>query len=796
MTAHDAIQAERILRVETPLGPDVLLPERMELREGVGGLFEARVAVRSKEVALAPGDLIGRPVDVSLETAWGRRRTWNALCTELVEHPRLTRGLRSYRLVLRPAAWVMTQRSDARIWMGKTAVEVAETLLAEHGLPSPDVSGVVEPVEPHHYSVQWLETDWDYLVRRLEADGLWHWFRHEGGSPGSVSAVHRLHLANHQAGWRPGGEAPDGGDVRYSLGSADRNRIDRFVRTYAMRAGARAGRDWNFLTPSHTPEGTTPTLHALPRNGPLELFEYPSMGGWGPEGGASDGIDAARVEARSRLRMQATEADHERVEGGGDVRSLAPGRRFTPYDVANPDQVFEEHVATAVLHRVVDRSYETAQDEPDYACAFEAVPSRVPLTPHRTTARPRIDGQQIAVVAGPMGEEIHPDAHGRVKLWFPWDRRAAKDGTDTCWVRVAQSWAGAGWGAQTIPRIGMEVLVSYLDGDPDRPIVTGAVPNAQKTTPYELPRHKTRTVLRSNTHRSGDPDQFNEISFEDEAGREDLFLHAQRDQTTKVLNDQSANVGRHRVEHVGENASLTVQGNARERTHRNKSVAVGGVGFAMLGLIGPLMQAGGRLLSRGGAEAGAEPVAGMGGHLSGAAEAGAEVSSLLGWAGFRRSGRHRPDQGVEQAAAASALGAKVGALMMGRGTLTSFVERFRNDTVGLSRSEQVGLVKSTVVGNVQKTAVGKLKTLVVGEDYDYEARRSIFGRTTRHTLTAKERFVVSGPGGSITIDASGITIRTKHLKVRSPRVDFLSGSPDQTAALQSDKPFVEECRGK
>ena len=744
MTAHDAIQAERILRVETPLGPDVLLPERMELREGVGGLFEARVAVRSKEVALAPGDLIGRPVDVSLETAWGRRRTWNALCTELVEHPRLTRGLRSYRLVLRPAAWVMTQRSDARIWRDRTAVEVAETLMSEHGLPGPDVSGVVHPVEPHHHSVQWLETDWDYLVRRLEADGLWHWFRHEGGAPGAVAATHRLHLANHQAGWRPGAEAPDGGDVRYSLGSADRNRIDRLVRTYAMRSGARAGRDWNFLTPSYTPEGATPTIHTLPRNGPLELFDYPSMGGWGPEGGASDGIDAARVEARSRMRMQATEADHERVEGGGDVRSLAPGRRFTPYDVANPDQVFEEHVATAVLHRVVDRSYETAEDEPDYACAFEAVPSRVPLTPHRTTARPRIDGQQIAVVAGPMGEEIHPDAHGRVKLWFPWDRRAAKDGTDTCWVRVAQSWAGAGWGAQTIPRIGMEVLVSYLDGDPDRPIVTGAVPNAQKTTPYPLPEHKTKSVFRSNTHRSGDPDQFNEISLEDETGQENMFFHAQKDQTIRVLDTRAKRVDRDQVESVGRNKAIEVERNHQETIGGSMNLSVGSGGIGLFGLLGGIAAAGGQ-----DALAGSEAVGdkGVSGFVGNVAAVGAAVAAMTapGHGGFARAGNHRAVGGAEQASAASTLGGLLSSVMPMPGILTTVVERFRSDTIGLARTEQIGAYKNTSVGHTMTIHAGREFIINCGKSkfvMDADGNVTIIG--TKFNFSASGHVQING----------------------------------------------------
>ena len=582
MTSHDAIQAERILRIETPLGADVLLPERMELREAVGGLFEIAVAVRSKRMDLAPSDLIGKLVDVSLETAWGQRRTWNALVTELVAHPKLTRGLQSYRLVLRPEAWLMTQRSDARIWQDRTAVQVAETLCAEHGLAAPDVSGVVEPVEPHHYSVQWLEDDWSYLVRRLEADGLFFFFRHEGGSPGAVSATHRLHLANHQAGWRPGGEAPDGGDVRYSLGSADRNRIQRFDRTFRLRSGSRAGRDWNFLTPSHTPEGTTPTLHALPRNGGLELFDYPSLGGWGPEGG--------RV---GRHRRGPRGGAHQAAHAGHRGRPRAGrGRRRHPQPRAraalHPPTTWPTPTTSSrsTWPRRCCTRWWTAPTRRPRTSPTTPAPSR-PCRPgcrSRRTARrraPRIDGQQIAVVAGPPGEEIHPDAHGRVKLWFPWDRRARKDGTDTCWVRVAQSWAGAGWGAQTIPRIGMEVLVSYLDGDPDRPIVMGVVPNTQQKVPYPLPENKTRTVLRTNTHKGHG---FNELSFEDERGREEIYVHAERDMTRKIENHLTERVEAHKVTSIGGMELREVQLSDVQNIGMNMTMNVG------VGLVGTMVR--------------------------------------------------------------------------------------------------------------------------------------------------------------------------------------------------------------
>jgi type VI secretion system secreted protein VgrG len=570
IASADFIQAERILRVETPLGPDVLLPERMEIVEKISGLFELSIAVRSKRGDLSADELVGKLVDVSLETGMGLRRTWNGLVIGLSQGPAVTRGLRAYHLTIVPQHWLLSQKSDCRIWLDKTSVEVAQILMGEHGLLSPVTSGVIEPPKPQHYSVQFNETDLAYLTRRLEEDGLFYWFEHEGGAPGSVSATHTLHIAAHQAGYSDG---PDP-DVRFAMGSSDRNHISKFEKTFRFVPGKRAGTDWNFLTPSGVPEGDTPSLVKLPKNDQYELYEYPLIGGYGT-GSASEGIDNALVKQQSKLRMMAAEADHERIEGKSDVRTLSPGRRFKPYDVANPSNTFEEHVIYEIKHTARDRSYETNEGEPEYANTFTAIPSRVPSTPHRTTKRPRIDGTQVALVAGPAGEEIHPDEYGRIKLWFPWDRRAKKDGSDTCWVRVTQNWAGAGWGGQIIPRIGMEVMVTYLDGDPDRPVVTGVVPNPRQKVPYKLPENKTKSVFRTNTHKSKNWKRMNELTFEDEAGREEIYMHAQKDQCIHVENNRSKRIDQSQSESVGKHKTIDVGRHHKETIGGNMRVVIG-----------------------------------------------------------------------------------------------------------------------------------------------------------------------------------------------------------------------------
>ncbi|QXC48825.1 type VI secretion system tip protein VgrG [Agrobacterium salinitolerans] len=525
-SSSDFIQASRVLKVKSPLGEDQLLPERLTVEEGVSQLFDIRLTVRAKKEAVKPEELIGRLVDVSVEVQQGDgeegsgiRRPFNGLVTELHEGPPITRGMRSYALTIRPQMWLLSRRSDCRIWMDKTAVEIVETLFSEHGIPAPDTSGIISPPPAQHYSVQFNETDLDYLLRRFEEDGLFYWFSHEDGS-------HKLHVADSASGWLGPSPAAQGeGTVRLAQGSSDRNHINDWARRFSYVSGQRAGADWNFETPGMVPGTMTPSLVQMPDATKRELYEYPARI-----------RTVEEAERAQKLRTQAIEADHDRVFGSSTTRILEAGRRFTPYEVAHPEHAYEEHVIIRASHSIVDLSYETNSNEPEYRNHFEAIPARVPLTPHRSTKRPRIEGTQVAIVAGPEGEEIHPDQYGRIKLWFPWDRKAKKDGTDTCWVRVAQNWAGSTWGGQIIPRIGMEVMVAFVDGDPDRPLVTGVVPNARQTVPYELPANKTKSVFRTNTHKG---QGFNELRFEDEAFQEEIRITAQRDMNTIIHNNES-----------------------------------------------------------------------------------------------------------------------------------------------------------------------------------------------------------------------------------------------------------------
>ncbi len=702
MTAN-FIQAERILRIESPLGADALLAQKLTWREAISELFEGRVAVRSKNQDLQPADLLGKPVDVSVELGSGERRVWNAIVTGLMAGPRQTRALRHYELALRPDVWLLSQTSDCRIWMDKSALDIAVELLGEHGIATPVTDGVVGEVPKQHYSVQWNETDLAYLTRRLEEDGLFYWWVHEAGA-------HKMHIASHTAGY-VGGEK-----VRFAHGSTDRNHITRFETTFRYLPGSYSGGDWNFTTPSLVPGGKAPSLVSLPKNGNYEHYTYPMLAGYGSGSGASEGIEDGAVERAVKLRMQAQEAEHARVEGGSSVRTLAVGAKFTPYDVANPDNVFPAHVILAIEHSSIDTSYESVANQPEYENRFLAIPADVPATPSHHTARPRIDGTQVAIVAGPEGEEIHPDEYGRIKLWFPWDRRAKKDGTDTCWVRVAQSWAGGGWGAQTIPRIGMEVMITYLDGDPDRPVVTGAVPNTTQKVPYSLPANKTKSVFRTSSHKA---EGFNELSFEDEAGREEIFLHAQRDHRVHIENSRSKRVDNNQSESIGHNKSIEVGNNHHEI-----------IGGNMTLMVGP------NILQRG-------VTAAMG-----------VLRDKIGNLMTDKLGGFTDKLGI------------LSAVTMGEGNLVVGVGKNKAETVMVSSTEIVGGAKTTTVGGGYQLAVGGIRhdSVLMGAYEEVGQNKTVVVGKTFELVCGKT---------SIRMEESGkITIDAEHIIMTGKRIDL------------------------
>jgi type VI secretion system secreted protein VgrG len=275
--------------------------------------------------------------------------------------------------------------------------------------------------------------------------------------------------------------------------------------------------------------------------------------------------------------MEELTEDYETHTAAGTVRGLMAGCLFSLIDHPWANQN-KEYLVVSATHNLDSAGYESGvpgADDLTYGGSVEAIDAQVPYRSPRSTPKPLVQGPQTAVVVGPSGEEIWTDKYGRVKLQFHWDRYGESNENSSCWVRVAQVWAGKNWGAMHIPRMGQEVIVEFLEGDPDRPIITGRVYNADQMPPYELPANQTQSGIKSRSTKGGDTETFNEIRFEDIKGDEHMYIHAEKDQMTVVENDQAISVGNDRAEEIGRDRSLTVGRHKSEKVGDKKSIQVG-----------------------------------------------------------------------------------------------------------------------------------------------------------------------------------------------------------------------------
>ena len=513
------VQDDRILTIDTPLGPNQFLIESFSGREAISGLFSFQASVRSVDEGFEPRQLIAQPVTVSLRLQDGEYRSFNGYVESLSAGAAAARGQRHYRLNIVPWLWFLTRTSDCRIFQNQSVPDILQSIFAELGYGDHDFSRVGKACKPRDYCVQYRETDLNFVLRLLQEEGLYFTFRHE-------AKRHVLVVGFQTSGYSTGTEPT----LPFSTTSSDTNHVHEWQRRYAYQATAWARHDYNFETNRTSLLERTPTVSDYQQHPGHEYFDYPGL-----HDDKGDGSDA------TRLAMQAEEVERETVQAAGDCRSVAPGGRFTlsghPVEAENGS-----YVVLSVSHQATGSSYETgAQGGQGYANSFSCMPSKTPYVPRRTVMRPAIAGLQTAVVVGPAGSEIHTNDHAQVKVQFHWDRRGASNEHSSCWIRVAQSWAGSSFGSQVIPRVGMEVAVGFLEGNPDRPMIVGLVPNAETKTHLSLPGQMTQTSLRTASSPGGGG--YNEFTLEDKAGSEEVLLKAQKDFSTAVANNMFVQVG-------------------------------------------------------------------------------------------------------------------------------------------------------------------------------------------------------------------------------------------------------------
>lgn len=536
--------------------PDALHVVRFRIREALSELFELDIELASPNRDLDVNALIRRPgvltmlgVHEDSEPRFVHGMVYGA------SQGRRSSGGCLYHVQLAPQATLLRLRHDCRIFQDRSTQQIVQQVFKAAGLPPASLRFSLSGGLPvRGYCVQYRESDWDFVARLLEEDGLFFFFEHAQGG-------HTLVIGD-----APGVHEPIDGDAelayRDTAAASTADVVYEFRLTTRLGPGKFTARDFNFATPEDALEG-----QSSGRVGDLEVYEFP--------GRHDSPAGASRL---AKIRLQELQARARVGEGRSTCARLVPG--YTVALKANGDVLHEDllqrYLVLAVTHEGSEPQglgVDGVGLDSRYDNTFEWLPASVPFRPARRTPRPELRGVQTAIVVGPGGEEVHTDEHGRVKVQFHWDRQGRHDDASSCWIRVSQVWAGQGYGSMWIPRVGHEVIVDFIDGDPDRPIITGRVYHGNNAPPYPLPDEKTKSTIKSDSSPGGGGS--NELSFEDAKGREEVFLHAQKDLAIGVENDKQQSVGRDETLEVGNNRHKRVANNQSEEIGADKQITVG-----------------------------------------------------------------------------------------------------------------------------------------------------------------------------------------------------------------------------
>ena len=532
-------------------------------RETVSRPFAHDIELSSESDQVPLEDVLGTTLGLEIVVADRKRRHIHGHVTRFAyagTHGSFAR----YRVRLEPWLVLLGRTRDQRIFQEKSVVEIVEQIFDEHG--GTFVNRLTAGYPSREYCVQYGESDLDFVERLLEEEGIFYFFEHEEGRHELV-LIDDVATSTATAGYARVPYFP-----KDDLARRDRDHLFDWESALAICPGATVMRSYDFTKPNADLEvrERDPCQHAAAEG---EIFAFPDRY-----------HETERGRALARIRLEECQTGHARLIGHGTAAGLAAGARFALEGYPRRDQN-RDYFITEVAHEIKSDALrsgkETPEDEP-YLCRIEVQPLDRPFRPERRHVRPLVAGPETAVVTGPAGEEIHTDAHSRVKVQFHWDREGAKDENSSCWIRVSQAWAGPGFGAIVIPRIGQEVVVDFLHGDPDQPLITGRVYNGLAQPPYPLPANKTQSGLKSNSSKGGGGS--NELRFEDKKGDEEVYLHAEKDENIRVENDKTESVGHDetieigndRTESVGHDETLSVGNDRSRQVAANETVAVGG----------------------------------------------------------------------------------------------------------------------------------------------------------------------------------------------------------------------------
>ncbi|HKX31150.1 MAG TPA: type VI secretion system tip protein VgrG [Blastocatellia bacterium] len=562
-------QANRFIQVFTTLGEDVLLLEGFQGREGVSQLFQFDLRMHSEKLGITFDEIVGKKAMVKIVLPDLSERYVHGLVSWFaqggsspLQEGRTPAVFASYYATLVPWLWVLTRSGDCRIFQNLSVPEILSRVFKEHGFADFE-NRLYGSFEPREYCVQYRETDFNFVSRLMEEEGIFYFFEHHPDK-------HVLVLANRPHEFRPSPRHPA---ISYKTLVGDQRALEtisEWQTSQEVRPGQYTVADFNFMQPSV--DLTASLIGKDARR--LEMYDYPG-----------EYTRKQQGERLAAIRLEEQQVPMVISAGAGSCRGLAPGHRFELRDHYRRD--FNQSYAVLSVHHSAEQGMnyrstaETALADFTYANRFQCLRYPTPFRPPRLTPVPLVHGSQTAIVVGPPGEEIYVDKFGRVKVQFHWDREGRSNEHSSGWIRVSQNWAGKRWGAVFLPRVGQEVIVSFLEGDPDQPIITGGVYNGDSMPPHGLPDHKTRSGIKSHSSKGGGG--FNEIRFEDLKDSEQIFVHAEKDHDLRVKHDRFEWIGHEshlivkqdRLEKIEGDQHLQVKGDRNEKIDGTVSLQAG-----------------------------------------------------------------------------------------------------------------------------------------------------------------------------------------------------------------------------
>jgi len=544
-----------VMEIVTPLGDGVLVLQRMTAREELSRLGVFEIDLLSEKGDIDANKILGQKVTVKLPLSDGSLRYFNGFVTRFQQSG--TNGKRhTYHASVRPWLWFLTRTADCRIFQDKTVPDIIQQVFADHKVADVKVA-LTGSYRQHSYCVQYRETDFNFVSRLMEQEGIYYFFTHAEGR-------HTLVLADAASAHAPtkGYEAVPYMDPAQPVRPGQEH-INQWSQAFEIQPGRYDLDDYDFERPRAdlAAHSTMPRSHELADYG---MYDYP--------GDYRTTLDGNQL-ARTRLEELQTHFDIAHSES--NARGLAHGALFKLLGQPRADQN-REYLILSTAYKLTAATPETGEANDDtVTCKFSALNSQQPFRPQRSTPRPVMQGPQTAVVVGPPGEDIFTDKYGRVKVQFHWDRYGKKNDSSSCWVRTSHPMAGKNWGMVMIPRVGQEVIVDFLEGDPDQPIITGRVYNADQMPPWELPANKTQSGFLTRSTPGGTAANANAIRFEDKKGSEQLWLHAEKNQDIEVENDETHWVGHDRSQTVDHDETLHVKHDRTETVDHNETISIG-----------------------------------------------------------------------------------------------------------------------------------------------------------------------------------------------------------------------------